>query len=104
LQVKKEKNASKEALDATPLAKFFFRPGGWQARMAFLIFGIPRDDSNGTKHAVNPGDEAQALIGGVQAKNTGADLVETHGPLYQAFSKRGIVSMSRKKQKEDGKP
>ena len=31
LEVKKEKNASKEALDATSFAKFFFGPGWRQA-------------------------------------------------------------------------
>jgi hypothetical protein len=81
LEMKKEKNPPKEAFDATAFAKFFFGPGRWQTGAVLLIFGIPRDDSDGTKHGMNPGDEAQTPIGSVQADDTGTDLVEAHGPL-----------------------
>jgi hypothetical protein len=56
--MKEEKNTSKEALDATAFAKFFFGPGWRQAGTVLLVFGIPRDDSDGTKHGMNPGNEA----------------------------------------------
>jgi hypothetical protein len=63
--MKEEKNATKEAFDAAAFAKFFRGPGGWQAGTVLLVFGIPRDDSDGTKHAMNPGNETQTPIGGV---------------------------------------
>ena len=63
LEVKKEKNTPKEALDATAFAKFFFRPGGRQAGTLLMIFGISRDNRNNAKDGMNPGNEAQAPIG-----------------------------------------
>jgi hypothetical protein len=65
LEVKKEKNASKEPFDATSFAKFFFRPSWRQAGTLLLVFGIPRDNRNSAKDGMNPGNEAQAPIGGV---------------------------------------
>ena len=63
--MKEEKNATKEAFDATAFAKFFCGPGGWQAGTVLLVFRIPRDDRDSTQHAMNPGNETQAPIGGV---------------------------------------
>jgi len=77
--MEKEKNASKEALDAAALAEFFSAPSWWQARTVLLVFGIPRNNSNGPEHSMNPGYEAQAPIGCIQANNTGTDLIEVHG-------------------------
>jgi hypothetical protein len=62
LEAKKEKNASKEAFDATPLAKFLSGPSWRQAGTVLLILGIPRDNSNSTKNSMNPGNETQAPI------------------------------------------
>jgi len=61
LQVKKEKNASKEALDATAFAKFFFGPGWRQAGTLLLVFGIPRDNRNSSKYGMNPGNAASGV-------------------------------------------
>jgi hypothetical protein len=80
LEVKKEKNASKEALDATSLAKFFFGPGGRQAGTMLLAFRIPSNDRHSSKYGMNPSNEAQAPIRGVPADDTRTDLVEPHGP------------------------
>ena len=53
--------------------------GGKHERF-FWLLGFPRDASFGTKHGMNPGDEAQAPICCVQADETGMDLVEAYGP------------------------
>jgi len=50
LEVKKEKHASKAALDANAFAKFFVGPGGRQAGTIRLAFRIPRNDRNGSKY------------------------------------------------------
>jgi len=78
--VKKEKNPSKKAFNAASFAEFFFGPGGRQAGTVLLAFRIPRNDSDGTKYAMNPGNEAQAPICSVQADDTGMDLVEAYCP------------------------
>src|SRR5437868_888422 len=101
LEVKKEKKASKEAFDATAFAKFFFGPGGRQAGTLLLVFGIPRDNRNGSKDAMNPGNEAQAPIGCVETDNTRTDPIQTHRPCQQLFCKRCIMSVSRREQKEE---
>jgi hypothetical protein len=80
LEVKKEKHASKEALDATSFAQFFFGPGGRQAGTILLIFGIPRDNRNRSKYGMNPGNEVQAPIRCVETDNTRMDLIQTHRP------------------------
>ena len=58
LQVKEEKNTAKEAFDGTALAQFLFGPSGRQTGSIFLPLGIPRNDGHGTKHSMNPGNEA----------------------------------------------
>jgi hypothetical protein len=60
--MKKEKNTSKEAFDATSFTQFFSGPGWWQARTVLLVFGIPRNDSDSTEYSMNPGNETQAPI------------------------------------------
>ncbi len=52
--------------------------GGKQERF-LLAFGIPRNNSNGTQHGMNPGNEAQTPIGSIQTDDTGTDLVKTYG-------------------------
>jgi hypothetical protein len=82
-------------------AQFFFGPGRWQAGTVLLVFGIPRDDSDCPKHAMNPGNEMQPPIGGIQADDTGTDLIQAHCPGQQRLCKRSIVGVSRGEQKED---
>src|SRR5437588_10225292 len=50
---------------------------------------------------MNPGNEAQAPIGRIQADDTGTNLVEPLGPCQERLCKGGIMSMSRSKQKEE---
>src|SRR5947209_17383003 len=50
---------------------------------------------------MNPGDEAQAPIGSIQADDPGANVVEPLCPSQEGLCKRGIMSMSRRKQKEE---
>ena len=89
-------------LDATTLAEFFSGPGGRQTGAIFLVFGIPRDDdSDSTKHSMNPGNEAQTSIGCVQTDDPRPDLIQTHRPCQQALCKGGIVWVGRRQQKQE---
>jgi hypothetical protein len=69
LQVKKEEDAAKEALDGTALAEFFFGPGWWQAGAVLVAFGIPGDDRDSVEARMDPSNEAQAPIGVVRGFN-----------------------------------
>lgn len=52
----------KKAFDGTTLAQFLFGPGWMQAGTILLTLGIPRNDSDGTKNGMNPGNETQTPI------------------------------------------
>jgi hypothetical protein len=56
--MKKEKNAAKEAFDATSFAQFFSGPSRRQAGAVLAVLGIERHDGRSPKHAMNPGNEA----------------------------------------------
>jgi hypothetical protein len=94
--VKKEKNATKEAFDGTPLAEFFSRPRGRQAGAVLQVLGIERHDGDSPKHAMNPSNQAYAPISGVQTDNPRMDVVELPSPCQQGLCKGGIVWVGRR--------
>src|SRR2546423_1883172 len=98
--MKKEKNATEEAFDATSFAQFFSGPSRREAGAVLAVLGIERHDGDSPKHCVNPGNEAQAPIGGVQADDARTDLIQTHGPCQQALCKGSIVWVGGREQKE----
>ena len=100
--VKEQEDAAKKAFDRTALAKFLFRPGGRQAEAVLLPFGIPGNDGGGVQGGVDPGDEPQSPIGGVQADNARANGIEAHSPFQQRTSERSIMDVGGRKQKEEG--
>ncbi len=51
---------------------------------------------------VDPGNETQPPIGGIQANEARADRVEAHGPFQQWASEWGIMDVSGRKQEEEG--
>jgi hypothetical protein len=67
-----------------------------------VAFGIPGDDRDSVEARMDPSNEAQAPIGGVQADDARAELVETHRPLKPRTRARGIMDVGGRKQKEDG--
>jgi hypothetical protein len=75
--------------------------GGKQDRF-FCRVPVPRDDGDRVERGMDPGDEPQAPIGGVQADDAGADLRETHGPFQERASEWGIMDIGGGEQKEDG--
>ena len=100
--MKEQKDAAKEAFNRTAFAQFLFDPRGRQAGAILLAFGVPGHDSHGPKHAVDPGDETHTLLACIQADDARANVVETHGPLQERASKRRIMNVGWREQKEDG--
>src|SRR2546421_8286306 len=98
--MEKEKHTPKEAFDGATLAQFFSGPCGRQAGAVLLVLGIPSDDGDCSKHAMNPGNQTQAPISRVQTDDARVDLIEAHGPCQQALCKWDIMSIGRRKQKE----
>src|SRR6266487_4892357 len=99
--MKEEEDPAKEAFDGTAFAQFLFGPGGRQTGAIFLSFGVPRDDGYCAQKRMDPADEAQTPIGGIQADDARADVIETHGPFQQGLGEGSIVDISGRKQKEE---
>src|SRR5438093_2178 len=98
--MKEEKDAAKEAFDATALAQFLFGPGGRQAGAVLLTLGVPGDDRDRSEGGMDPSDEAQPPIGRIQADHPRADRIQAHRPLQQATCERGIMLVGWREQKE----
>ena len=77
--MKEEKHPTKEAFDTTAFTQLFFGPGGRQTGAIFLAFRIPGNHCYRAQSGMNPGDELQAPIGGIQANKARADLIQMHG-------------------------
>ena len=93
LEMKEEKDATKEAFDAAAFAQFRFRPSGRQAGAVLLTFGVPGYDGYSAKRGMDPADEAQPPIGSIQADHPRANVVEMHGPLQARTGKRRIMDI-----------
>ncbi len=91
MEMKEQKDTAKEALDAAAFAQFRFRPSGRQAGAVLLAFGVPGHDSHRSEGGVDPGDEAQPPIGGVQADHARANVVQMYRPLQE---RAGMLSRS----------
>jgi hypothetical protein len=63
---------------------------------------IPGNDSDGVQGGMDPGDEAQTPISGVQADDAWMDRIEPQRPLKPRAGERSIVDIGGRKQK--GKP
>ena len=100
--MEEEKNATKEPFDTTPFAQLLLGPRGRQTGAIFLAFGIPGDHGHRMQGGVDPGDEAQTPIGGVQADDARADGIEAHSPFQQWTSKGSIMDIGAGEQVEDG--
>src|SRR6266849_6106243 len=101
LQVQEEKNATKEALNGTAFAQFFFGPGGRQTGAVFLAFRIPRDDRNSAQGRMNPGDEVQPPIGGIQTDHPWADVIQMDRPGQKWLREGSIMDISRRQEKKE---
>ena len=100
--VKEQEDAAQKAFDRTALAQFVLGPGGRQAGAVLLPLGIPGNDGGGMQGSVDPTDEAQAPIGGIQADEARADLIEMHRPFQERTGKGSIMDEGRAKAERKG--
>jgi len=91
--MKEQQDAAKEALDAAAFAQFLFRPSRREAGAVLLAFGVPRHDGHSSERGVDPADEAQPPIGGIQANDARAKVVEMHRPLQERAGKWRIMDV-----------
>jgi hypothetical protein len=69
--------------------------------MLLAVLGVVGHNSHGTQHLMNPGDQTQPPISGIQTDDTRMNLVELLGPYQQLLCKRSIVKVGRRKEKEE---
>jgi len=99
--MKEKKNAAKEAFNGAALAQFLSRPGGRQTGAVFLTFGVPRNDGHRTQDTVNPANETQTPIGGIQTDHARMNAIQMHRPCQEWLSKGSIMNVRRRdKEKE----
>jgi len=63
---------------------------------------IPGDDRYGSKHAMDPSDETQTPIAGIQPDDARTNMVEANGPLQQWLGEGGIMDVGRGEEEENG--
>ncbi len=63
---------------------------------------LPGDDGNRVQGVMDPADEPESPIRGIQADDAWADRKEMYSPLQQRTGERSIMDVGRRKQKEDG--
>ncbi|HEX6484562.1 MAG TPA: hypothetical protein VF043_37430 [Ktedonobacteraceae bacterium] len=101
MKSEKEKDAAKETFNTTAFAQLLIGPGGWEAGAILLPLGIPWDDRNCTKDAVDPADELQAPIASIQANDTRTKLIEVNCPHQERTSERGIMAIGWGEEEKD---
>src|SRR5215469_7852683 len=91
--VEEQEDAAKEAFNGTAQALFGFGPGGRQTGAILLTFRVPGNDGGGVERLMDPGDEAQAPVGGVQADDMRVQVIQAHGPFEQRTGKGRIMNV-----------
>jgi hypothetical protein len=69
---------------------------GRQERFCWRV-PIPGDHGNCSSHAMNPGKQAQAPLGGIQTDHARTDAIELYGPGEQWLSKPSVMEHFREK-------
>jgi hypothetical protein len=90
LQSEEDEDAAEEALDAGAFAQLLGRPGGRETVAALLPFRVPGDDRLGAKHRMDPGDQLEAPVAGIQADDARAQAQEPDGQLQRGSGEGGI--------------
>ena len=99
--MEEEKNATKEPFDTTPFAQLLFGPCGRQTGAIFLAFGIPGDHGYRAQGGMNPSDELQTPIGGIQANKARADRIQMHGPCQERTRDGSIMDIGGGQEKKE---
>ena len=74
--------------------------GGRQERLR-CAFRIPGNHCYRAQSSVNPGDELQAPVGGIQANKARMDLIQLHSPCQKWLSKGSVMNIGRGKEKKE---
>jgi hypothetical protein len=97
---KKRKARPKKRRVALRLQELLSCPSGWEAGPILLALGIPGENSDSTQDTMNPADEPQPPIAGIQANDARTGVKEAHGPLQEGLSKGRIVDIGWREEEE----
>src|SRR5579883_76722 len=94
--------APEEALDGAAFGQFGSGPGRGEAGAVFGALGVKRDDGDRPQGGVDPSDQRQAPVSGVQADDAGAQGVERDGGAQQREREGGIMAIGGGQAEEEG--
>ena len=80
------------------------RPGERQAGAVLLPFGIPGDDRDRPERGVDPGNEAQAPIAGIEPNDAWAYAIEGHGLGQEQLGNGRVMAAGGGKEEEQRLP
>jgi len=101
LQTEEEENAPKEALNGAAFAEFLSGPSGRQARAIFFVLRVPRHNSDGPEDQMDPTDQAEAPVSGIQANDAWADMEEPYRSLQERSGKGSIMTIRWREQEKE---
>jgi hypothetical protein len=80
LQTEEEEDPAKEAFNGTAFAQFVFGPSGRQTRAVLLSSADSKEPRQWPAiRGVDPVDQLKAPVGGIQANDARAKVIETNG-------------------------
>jgi hypothetical protein len=95
LQSEEDQDAAEEAFDASPFAQLLGSLGRWQPISPLLPLRIPRDHCCRAQGRMDPRDERESPVAGIQANASWTDLEEATGMLQQWTGKGTIMDVGR---------
>ena len=102
LHAKEQEDAAEEALDAAALAQLGFGPGGREAGEVFGSLGVEGDDAGGSQGGVDPLNQREPPIGGVEAHHARAQMIEGDSGREQRLGAGGVMAIGGGQAKEEG--
>jgi hypothetical protein len=78
-ETEQAEHPAKEALNTGALAQFGGGPGGRQPVALLLPLGVPRNNGRGAECRVDPGDQLEASVAGIQPDHARAQPIQADG-------------------------
>lgn len=99
-ETEQAEDAAKEALDGGAFPQLLDGPSGWQTGPVLRSLGIPGDNGYRSERRMDPGDQAETPIAGIQPNDAGAQPIEAHGSGEQGLGKGSVMTVGGGEEEE----